>query len=157
MVKFVNKRNDKVPCYAIIAMVQPISCMEYTTLPYVTMRPELARCTYVDALSILLQRTFMYLASLKSSYSWKENYSYIATYSVLRLELKMVDSIYRTRSLGVASEGIPDQYADGKAAKVWEYYIGSRNERTDVYRSWITQLLREKNCKRVLDVACGTG
>ncbi|XP_011677032.2 glycine N-methyltransferase [Strongylocentrotus purpuratus] len=69
----------------------------------------------------------------------------------------MVDSIYRTRSLGVASEGIPDQYADGKAAKVWEYYIGSRNERTDVYRSWITQLLREKNCKRVLDVACGTG
>lgn len=99
----------------------------------------------------------MYLASLKSSYSWKENCSYIATYSVLRLELKMVDSIYRTRSLGVASEGIPDQYADGKAAKVWEYYIGSRNERTDVYRSWITQLLREKNCKRVLDVACGTG
>ncbi|XP_041469173.1 glycine N-methyltransferase-like [Lytechinus variegatus] len=69
----------------------------------------------------------------------------------------MVDSIYRTRSLGVASEGIPDQYADGKAAKVWEFYIGGRNERTDVYRSWITQLLREKNCKRVLDVACGTG
>ena len=25
----------------------------------------------------------------------------------------MVDSIYRTRSLGVAAEGLPDQYADG--------------------------------------------
>lgn len=69
----------------------------------------------------------------------------------------MVDSIYRTRSLGVAAEGIPDQYADGKAAKVWELYIGSRNERTDVYRGWLTELLRDKNCKRVLDVACGTG
>ncbi|XP_071493911.1 glycine N-methyltransferase-like [Diadema antillarum] len=69
----------------------------------------------------------------------------------------MVDSVYRTRSLGVAAEGIPDQYADGKAAKVWEYYIGSRNERTEVYRTWLTQLLRDKNCKKVLDVACGTG
>ena len=28
------------------------------------------------------------------------------------------DSVFRTRSLGVAAEGLPDQYADGKAAKV---------------------------------------
>ena len=38
----------------------------------------------------------------------------------------MVDSVYRTRSLGVAAEGLPDQYADGKAAKVWELYIGHK-------------------------------
>jgi glycine N-methyltransferase len=69
----------------------------------------------------------------------------------------MVDSIYRTRSLGVAAEGLPDQYADGKAAKVWEYYIGGKQKRTDQYRTWIVKLLRERNCKTVLDVACGTG
>lgn len=69
----------------------------------------------------------------------------------------MVDSIYRTRSLGVPAQGIPDQYADGKAAKVWEYYIGSRKSRTDVYKNWLTSLLSSKNCDSVLDVACGTG
>ena len=37
----------------------------------------------------------------------------------------MVDSVYRTRSLGVAAEGIPDQYADGKAAKVSTFYGAS--------------------------------
>ncbi|XP_072024500.1 glycine N-methyltransferase-like [Amphiura filiformis] len=64
----------------------------------------------------------------------------------------MGDSIYRTRSLGVS-----DQYADGKAAKVWEHYIGSRSERTEVYREWLVKLLRDRGCQRVLDVACGTG
>lgn len=69
----------------------------------------------------------------------------------------MVDSVYRTRSLGVAAEGLPDQYADGKAAKVWEYYIGSKQQRTEQYKHWIVNLLHERNCKTVLDVACGTG
>lgn len=69
----------------------------------------------------------------------------------------MVDSVYRTRSLGVAAEGIPDQYADGKAAKVWEVYIGSKQSRTDQYRNWIVSLLTDRGCKNILDVACGTG
>lgn len=69
----------------------------------------------------------------------------------------MVDSIYRTRSLGVATEGIPDQYADGVAAKVWEIYIGDKNSRTETYRSFMGQVLRDHNCKHILDVACGTG
>jgi glycine N-methyltransferase len=69
----------------------------------------------------------------------------------------MVDSVYRTRSLGVAAEGIPDQYADGKAARVWEVYIGSKQSRTDQYRNWIVSLLNDKGCKNILDVACGTG
>lgn len=69
----------------------------------------------------------------------------------------MVDSIYRTRSLGVAAEGIPDQYADGKAAKVWEIYIGSKQSRTEQYRRWIVSLLTSRACRNVLDVACGTG
>lgn len=68
-----------------------------------------------------------------------------------------VDSVYRTRSLGVAAQGIPDQYADGKAAKVWELYVGSKAERTESYKSWICNLLRSKGCKNILDVACGTG
>lgn len=69
----------------------------------------------------------------------------------------MVDSIYRTRSLGVAAEGLPDQYADGKAARVWQLYIGDTRSRTDEYRSWLVALLRGHGCRSVLDVACGTG
>ncbi|KAL7638800.1 UNVERIFIED_CONTAM: hypothetical protein RMT77_010334 [Armadillidium vulgare] len=65
--------------------------------------------------------------------------------------------IYRTRTLGIPAEGLKDQYADGTAAKLWELYIGDKNQRTKVYRDFITSLLREKNCAHVLDVACGTG
>lgn len=68
-----------------------------------------------------------------------------------------VDSVFRTRSLGVAAEGLPDQYADGKAAKVWEMYIGDTQSRTQEYKSWVVSLLREQGVRRVLDVACGTG
>jgi len=69
----------------------------------------------------------------------------------------MNDSVFRTRSLGVAASGISDQYADGKAAKVWELYIGCKNERTDTYRNWLCSMLRDRGCKTVLDAACGTG
>lgn len=69
----------------------------------------------------------------------------------------MVDSVYRTRSLGVAAAGIPDQYADGKAAKVWEYYIGGSRKRTAQYREFFCNLLRENGVEKVLDVACGNG
>lgn len=68
-----------------------------------------------------------------------------------------VDSVFRTRSLGVAAEGLPDQYADGKAAKVWELYIGDTQSRTQEYKSWVVSLLKEHGVRRVLDVACGTG
>ncbi|XP_041043196.1 glycine N-methyltransferase [Carcharodon carcharias] len=69
----------------------------------------------------------------------------------------MVDNVYRTRSLGVAAVGLPDQYADGKAAKVWQLYIGDTRSRTEEYRSSVVQLLRQHKCQRILDVACGTG
>jgi len=69
----------------------------------------------------------------------------------------MVDSVYRTRSLGTAAEGLKDQYADGKAAKLWEIYIGDKNSRTEYYKTFLLNLLREKQCSHVLDVACGTG
>ncbi|XP_074662169.1 glycine N-methyltransferase-like [Tubulanus polymorphus] len=69
----------------------------------------------------------------------------------------MVDSIYRTRSLGVAAAGLRDQYADGKAAKVWELYIGCKNDRTSAYKDWILNHLKQRSCKTILDVACGTG
>ncbi|XP_042645418.1 glycine N-methyltransferase isoform X1 [Tyto alba] len=69
----------------------------------------------------------------------------------------MVDSVYRTRSLGVAAEGLPDQYADGRAARVWQLYIGDTRSRTAEYRSWLLALLRQHRCRSVLDVACGTG
>lgn len=68
-----------------------------------------------------------------------------------------MDSIFRTRSLGAAAEGVRDQYADGRAAKVWEVFIGDKNQRTQNYRDFLVGMLRDKGCKKILDVACGTG
>lgn len=67
------------------------------------------------------------------------------------------DSVFHTRSEGISAEGVRDQYADGKAAKVWEIFIGDKRSRTDNYRNFLVNLLRENGCKRILDVACGTG
>lgn len=67
------------------------------------------------------------------------------------------DSVFHARSDGISAAGVRDQYADGKAAKVWEIYIGDKNSRTDNYRKFLINLLRENGCKRILDVACGTG
>ncbi|XP_003769119.2 glycine N-methyltransferase [Sarcophilus harrisii] len=69
----------------------------------------------------------------------------------------MADSVYRTRSLGVAAEGLPDQYADGEAARVWQLYIGDTRSRTAEYKAWLLGLLHQHGCQHVLDVACGTG
>jgi len=67
------------------------------------------------------------------------------------------DTVFRARSDGISAEGVRDQYADGKAAKVWEIFIGDKSSRTDNYRNFLVTLLRDKGCKRILDVACGTG
>ena len=68
-----------------------------------------------------------------------------------------IDSVYRTRSLGVAARGIPDQYADGKAAKVWTKYVGDQKKRTGFYREKLLQILKDHGVRTVFDVACGTG
>mgnify|MGYP001799923045 CR=1 FL=1 len=68
-----------------------------------------------------------------------------------------VDSVYRTRTLGIGVTGIPDQYADGKAAKVWQHYIGGHKKRTANYRDFFCTILRESGVENVWDVACGTG
>jgi hypothetical protein len=85
---------------------------------------------------------------------WKQS---LRRHTVIRWLSTMVDSVYRTRSLGVAAEGLPDQYADGRAARVWHRYIGSVSARTSVYRSWISNFFRSKGLSHILDVACGTG
>lgn len=72
-------------------------------------------------------------------------------------ETKQSDDVFRTRSLGAAAEGIKDQYADGKAARVWGLCIGDKKERTKKYKDFLVGMLRKKGCKRILDVACGTG
>lgn len=65
--------------------------------------------------------------------------------------------IFRTRTLGIPATGVKDQYADGNAAQLWELYIGDKSHRTNVYRKFITEQLRSRNCVTILDVACGTG
>lgn len=69
----------------------------------------------------------------------------------------MSSPVQRTRVDSFSSEGTRDQYADGRAAKVWELFIGDRSSRTDHYKKFLINLLREKGCHRILDVACGTG
>ncbi|GLV36039.1 Glycine N-methyltransferase [Carabus blaptoides fortunei] len=69
----------------------------------------------------------------------------------------MADKVFHTRSLGTPAEGVRDQYADGKAAKIWEVFIGDKKSRTENYKKFLVGLLRQKGCKRILDVACGTG
>lgn len=67
------------------------------------------------------------------------------------------DNTMFIRSNGISAEGLRDQYADGKAAKVWEIFIGDKKSRTENYRNFLINLLRNRGCKRILDVACGTG
>ncbi|XP_012227604.1 glycine N-methyltransferase isoform X2 [Linepithema humile] len=66
----------------------------------------------------------------------------------------MVDSVHRTRT---PAEDVQDQYADGKAAKIWEVFIGDKQQRTQNYRDFLVGLLQRNGCRRILDVACGTG
>ena len=53
--------------------------------------------------------------------------------------------------------GLTDQYADGKAAKVWQLYIGDSEDRTTHYREFVIDQLKKRNCNTILDAACGTG
>lgn len=63
------------------------------------------------------------------------------------------DTTMSTRS----SESVKDQYADGKAARVWEAFIGDKKSRTENYKMFLVDMLRDRGCRRILDVACGTG
>lgn len=49
-----------------------------------------------------------------------------------------------------------DQYNE-LTAELWDMYIGDATERTNLYRTWLCDVLRSYNCKRVLDAATGTG
>lgn len=69
----------------------------------------------------------------------------------------VVDEVMQSRSGDILVQGVRDQYADGRAAKVWEIFIGDKSSRTDNYKNFLLELLREKGCRRILDVACGTG
>ncbi|XP_043234564.1 glycine N-methyltransferase-like [Amphibalanus amphitrite] len=50
-----------------------------------------------------------------------------------------------------------DQYSDGKAARLWNLYIGDQSERTRHYKQFLKRELNAHSCDTVLDVACGTG
>lgn len=67
------------------------------------------------------------------------------------------DQVFHARSEGIPSEGVKDQYADGKAARIWKKFIGDINQRTQNYKDFLIGLLKKHGCERVLDAACGTG
>ena len=67
------------------------------------------------------------------------------------------DNVFMKRSEGISAEGVQDQYADGKAAKVWEIFIGDKRSRTENYKTFLVDMLKKNGCRRILDVACGTG
>lgn len=67
------------------------------------------------------------------------------------------DKVFHSRSAGIPSEGVKDQYADGKAARIWKKFIGDSNERTQNYKDFLIGLLKKHGCEKVLDAACGTG
>ncbi|XP_063530132.1 glycine N-methyltransferase [Cydia strobilella] len=69
----------------------------------------------------------------------------------------MADKVFHPRSEGIPSEGVMDQYADGKAARVWKKFVGDSNQRTQNYKDFLIGLLRANGCKKILDAACGTG
>lgn len=71
--------------------------------------------------------------------------------------MPQADTVFQSRSDGISAEGVRDQYADGKAAKVWEIFIGDKKSRTENYRNFLVEKLRENGVRRILDVACGTG
>lgn len=50
-----------------------------------------------------------------------------------------------------------DQYSDGKAARLWNLYIGNQTDRTKHYKQFLKQILTSYSCETVLDAACGTG
>jgi hypothetical protein len=82
---------------------------------------------------------------------------------LIALKLHMCHGYSKFPSFLLGSEKVrkyiflADQYADGRAAKVWEIYVGDKNSRTDHYKTFLINLLRGKKCRNVLDVACGTG
>ncbi|XP_052751281.1 glycine N-methyltransferase [Galleria mellonella] len=67
------------------------------------------------------------------------------------------DKVFHSRSEGIPSEGVKDQYADGKAARAWNKFIGDSHQRTQNYKDFLIGRLRRHGCERVLDTACGTG
>lgn len=69
----------------------------------------------------------------------------------------MADTVFYSRSHGISAAGVADQYADGRAAKVWKVFMGDRNSRTQNYKNFLVGLLKERGCHRILDIACGTG
>ncbi|XP_046981333.1 glycine N-methyltransferase-like [Schistocerca americana] len=81
----------------------------------------------------------------------------VSVLNVENINSAKMDNVFHMRSAGAAAEGVQDQYADGRAARVWEAFIGDKNSRTQNYRNFLVRLLRKNGCQRILDVACGTG
>jgi glycine N-methyltransferase len=67
-----------------------------------------------------------------------------------KVKMPESDNTMFIRSNGISAEGVRDQYADGKAAKVWEIFIGDKKSRTQNYRNFLVDLLRNRGCKRIL-------
>lgn len=63
----------------------------------------------------------------------------------------LADNVMQSRFDGVSVDGNRDQYADGRAAKVWEIFIGDKNSRhRHNYKHFLLELLRSKRWHRIV-------
>lgn len=72
-------------------------------------------------------------------------------------EAMVADNRLQSRVDGISIDGVRDQHDDGRAAKIWNAFIGDKGSRTGSYKNFLLNLLRSEGCHRILDVACGTG
>lgn len=61
------------------------------------------------------------------------------------------------KGLNGTASGAADQYADGRAAKIWNTVVGDKKTRINRYKDFMLKHLKEKGCHRILDIAAGTG
>ena len=51
---------------------------------------------------------------------------------------------FRPRSLGAAAAGLSDQYSDGKAAKVWQLYIGAPGQTFSLFGPFPAKIIIDR-------------
>lgn len=71
--------------------------------------------------------------------------------------MPIVESIFKSGTDATPLDGAYDQYADGKAAKIWDIFVGDTEARAGNIKKFLVEVLQRHGCKRILDAAAGNG